>query len=580
MKKSLKISVLAIAMPFLSWAQGFTTDNTNGNLLDACGNNFVMKGMSIPLAWYVSNVNGSIAALKTNTKSNCLRIVVTTSTADNDWQTCVKNCINNKIVPMVELHDVTGSTSAADLKRMGDFWASKASFLNSTNSGGVNIQKHILINLANEWGTWQTATDGSNGNTAWRDAVVAAIKPIRDAGVKTTIVIDAVGYGQDVKSASNIQKYAKAIQTADAGYLGTGAKANLLFSIHMYCQWANGGDSNPSIVSTIKNSGVPVIVGEFGYQHDNGNGGVCDIPEQTILNTCQTAGVGWLAWSQKGNGSPVQYLDLCTDWNCSQLSTAWGATIVNGTNGTKTAVECSVFSNTSCNSSCAPTTVTPSLQVSGGTSQSISSVSVNSGTSIKLSPLPATGGTWAWSGCGNSGTAREQTIMPTSGCTAVANFTNTCGTVSSLTFTISMIGAKACCGNNASNGYAYCCTNSDPDGDGWGWENAASCVVPSSAADPDKCKEVTTNIEVDNLSNQYITITPNPCKDVLSISNLPSNTIFTYRIYSTEGKLIAQENGVSSSNNTINTSLLKPDFYILKISDQSSDVVKKFVKVD
>lgn len=577
MKKTLKISVLAIAMPFFSWAQGFTTNNTNGNLLDACGNNFIMKGINVPLAWYVSNVNGSIAALKTNTKSNCLRIVVETSTSDNAWQTTVVNCINNKIIPMVELHDVTGNTDPARLKAMGDFWASKAAFFNNTNFNGVNIKKHILINLANEWGTWQTAT---NKNTVWRDAVINAIKPMRNAGITTTIVIDAVGYGQDIDDAYNIRTYAKDIQRADNTNLGGPAnsteKSNLLFSIHMYCEWRKGGD-NIAIVNTIKSSGIPIIVGEFGYQH--ANDGSCDIDEQGIMNTCQAGGVGWLAWSQKGNSTEVAYLDLCTDWACTQLS-AWGNTTINGTNGTKTAVECSVFANTSCNTSCTPTTVSPSLQVNGGAAQAISTVSVNAGTSIKLSPLPTTGGTWTWSGCGTSGTAREQTIAPTAGCTAVANFTNTCGSVSSQSFTISMIGAKTCCGNNASNGFPYCCTNSDPDGDGWGWENSASCIVPNSAADPDKCREITTSMEVNNLSNQDISISPNPSKDVLNISNLPSNTMFTFSIYSVEGKLVVQEDRVSSSNHTINTSLLKPDFYILKISDQSSEIVRKFAKVD
>lgn len=579
MKNIINSVLLIFAISCLSWAQGFTTNNTNGNLLDACGNNFIMKGMNVPLAWYVSNVNGSIAALKTNTKSNCLRIVVQTNTADNDWQTCVRNCINNKIIPMVELHDVTGSTDAAALKRMGDFWASKASFLNSTNSNGVNIQKHILINLANEWGTWQTATNGGNGSGTWPAAVKAAIQPMRTAGIKTTIVVDAVGYGQDVQSAKNLKAYAKEIMTADGGYLGAGSIGNILFSVHMYCQWASGGDSQISTLSTIKSAGIPVIVGEFGYQHDNGNGGVCDIDEQSILNTCQTNGVGWLAWSQKGNGSPVEYLDLCTDWNCTQLS-SFGNTVINGTNGTKTAVECSVFANATCNSTCTPTIVTPSLQVNGGASQTISTVSVNSGTSIKLSPQPTTGGTWAWSGCGTSGSTREQTITPNAGCTAIASFTNTCGSISSQTFTISIIGAKTCCGNNASNGYAYCCTNSDPDGDGWGWENNLSCVVPNSAADPDKCKEVTTNFEDVNLSNKDVSIFPSPTKDFLVVSDLPSKGALTFSIYSTEGKLIIQENVNSASSFTINTISLKPNIYILKISNQESEIVRKFAKVD
>ncbi|WP_031014852.1 cellulase family glycosylhydrolase [Streptomyces sp. NRRL F-5727] len=40
-------------------------------------------------------------------------------------------------------------------------------------------------------------------------------------------------------------------------------------------------------------------------------------------------------------------------------------------------------------------------------------------------------------------------------------------------------------GGTAPNGYPYCVngSSSDPDGDGWGWENQRSCVVRGSAAD-------------------------------------------------------------------------------------------------
>lgn len=310
-------------------AQGFTTNNSNGNLIDANGNNFIMKGMNVALAYWINDVNGSIDDVRKNTNSNCLRIVVQTYTPDNVWQTAVRNCIDNNMIPMVELHDVTGNTNEDDLVRMGEWWAGKASFLTRPD-----IAKYILVNVANEWGTWQTAT--SNG-IAWRNAHIRAIKAMRDAGIKTTIVVDAVGYGQDVDDAKNLRAYGKDIQAADAGYLG--GQANLLFSIHMYCEWKKGGD-NIDIIGNIKSMGIPVIVGEFGYQH--ANDGSCDIDEQAIMDICQKHGIGWLAWSQKGNGNGVEYLDLCNDWACTSLS-AWGNTTINGRNGTKTAVTCSVF---------------------------------------------------------------------------------------------------------------------------------------------------------------------------------------------------------------------------------------------
>jgi Cellulase (glycosyl hydrolase family 5) len=115
----------------------------------------------------------------------------------------------------------------------------------------------------------------------------------------------------------------------------------------MYCEWAKDGTSKiATALPDLKKAGIPLIVGEFGYQHANGSAGVCDIDESLIVNTCQATGQGWLAWSWKGNGGGVEYLDLSNDWAGTNLS-PWGRTIVDGPNGTKTAVTASVFSASS-----------------------------------------------------------------------------------------------------------------------------------------------------------------------------------------------------------------------------------------
>ncbi len=314
----------------LAWSQGFTV--VGNELRDANGNNFIMKGINIPLAWFVSDVNNNIANIKNKTGSNCFRIVVTTSTPDNAWQSCVQNCINNKIIPMVELHDATGNNSPAELNRMALFWASKSAYLTRPD-----ISKYILINIANEWSDWfmsATAT-GTVSRVTWRDAYITAVKTIRNAGIKTTLVVDAAGYGQDNK-AQTILNYAKAVQASDPLH-------NCLFSVHMYCEWA-GNSSITTLLPAIKNAGIPIIVGEFGFQHSEGNS-ICDINESQIITTSNTNSIGWLAWSWKGNGSPVQYLDMSTDWAGNNLS-AWGNTVVNGSGGTKTAINASVFTTT------------------------------------------------------------------------------------------------------------------------------------------------------------------------------------------------------------------------------------------
>ena len=84
--------------------------------------------------------------------------------------------------------------------------------------------------------------------------------------------------------------------------------------------------------------GLCMIVGEFGWNHSDG-----DVDEEYILEYCNENSVGWLAWSWKGNGGGVEYLDLADEWDGSSLSD-WGETVVNSDLGLKkTSVKCSIF---------------------------------------------------------------------------------------------------------------------------------------------------------------------------------------------------------------------------------------------
>jgi endoglucanase len=88
--------------------------------------------------------------------------------------------------------------------------------------------------------------------------------------------------------------------------------------------------------------------------------------------------------------------------------------------------------------SCSPTAITPYLQVNGGSWQQASSVTVNSGSTVKFGPQPVQGGSWSWSGCGTSGTSREQTFTANSSCTATATYTNSCGASSTQNFNVTV----------------------------------------------------------------------------------------------------------------------------------------------
>lgn len=326
MKRLICICTIVFAVN-LSYSQGFNI--VGSQLKDANGNDFIIKGFSIPLAWFIDDINNNIENIRKNTGANCLRIVVETDTPDSSWQICVKRCIENKIIPMVELHDVTCDTNENRLLEMANFWAEKASFFNQKD-----IARYILINIANEWGNYKIA---NSDQKKWLEAYMHAITAIRDAGIKTTIVIDAPNCGQDRRNGETINNFALDLQKHDTRH-------NLLFSVHMYCEWST--ESKTSSISeglkSLKNAEIPFIVGEFGYQHDDSKGGICDISEETIINACETHGIGWLAWSWKGNNNPVSYLDLSLDWEGNNL-TKWGNTVVNSANGTKTAITATTF---------------------------------------------------------------------------------------------------------------------------------------------------------------------------------------------------------------------------------------------
>jgi len=88
---------------------------------------------------------------------------------------------------------------------------------------------------------------------------------------------------------------------------------------------------------------------------------------------------------------------------------------------------------------CTPTSITPYIQVNGGTWTQTSSATVSSGATVILGPQPTSGGSWSWSGLA-SGSTREVTITPTSSGTATATYTNASGCQSTQVFTITVTG--------------------------------------------------------------------------------------------------------------------------------------------
>jgi mannan endo-1,4-beta-mannosidase len=150
---------------------------------------------------------------------------------------------------------------------------------------------------------------------------------LRDWGINHTLVIDASDYGQRGTT----------IVAQGAGLLDFDPQHNILFSTHMYQSY----ESSQLILDVIRgaqNQNLPLIVGEFGYQHGERDGQPIPVPYEVMIDEAARVGMGYLAWSWTGNSQEVAYLDLSVDGSASNL-TAWGDDIINGLNGIRTTAQ-------------------------------------------------------------------------------------------------------------------------------------------------------------------------------------------------------------------------------------------------
>jgi len=299
---------------------------SGGRLYDRRGNDFVMRGVNNPLAWFTNRNTGALAWLDeiASTGANAVRLVwETTATNTQLLRDSVERSLQLRMVPMIEMHDVTGGTTADGLVSMARYYTETEAVKQIL----LDYEDSLLINIANEW-------SGANG--IYVQAYTEAINVFRSAGIRHTLVIDSNGFGQN---ANTVLNQGQALLTADPQH-------NLLFSVHMYEQFRNA----QTIRDTLQRAAtaqVPFIVGEFGFQHgsDNQNqGNPYAIPYDVLLEESERLGFGYLAWSWTGNGGGVEYLDLTARSGSADELSAWGDGVINGPNGIRaTAEPASIF---------------------------------------------------------------------------------------------------------------------------------------------------------------------------------------------------------------------------------------------
>ncbi|MFI1046423.1 cellulase family glycosylhydrolase [Streptomyces griseoruber] len=304
----------------------------DGRLVEANGNDFVMRGVNHAHTWYPGRLQ-SLADIKA-LGANTVRVVLAdghrwSANSASDVANVVAQCKANRLICVLEVHDTTGygeDSAAGTLDQAADYWIGLKDVL-------AGQENYVVINIGNEpWGNTDPA--------GWTAPTIAAVKKLRDAGFQHTIMVDAPNWGQDWQGV--MRANARSVYAADT----TG---NLIFSIHMYSVFDTAAEIT-DYLNAFVNAKLPLLIGEFGGPADQWG----DPDEDTMMATAQQLNLGYLAWSWSGNTDPI--LDLATAFDPTRLS-SWGQRVFNGVNGiAQTAKEATVYGGGTPADTQAPTT--------------------------------------------------------------------------------------------------------------------------------------------------------------------------------------------------------------------------------
>ena len=316
------LAALALLIPSGSAqaADGFYVSGKK--IMDANGNEFMMRGCNFSWCWQRGNESTVIPAAK-RIGCNAIRIQLSTGSkwqkcSDSELESLIQLCIDNKLIVIFNTHDETGSDNYSDLENACNFWIEKKEILNK-------YRKYVLVNVSNEWyGTW--STDG------WANGYKQAIPKLRNAGIKNMLVVDCAGYGQ----------YPTSIFEKGDEVAAYDSENNTVYSMHFY-QYAAGSDTDVyNNINSAMNISTPVIIGEFAYSHQGSS-----IAYQKIMDMAKEKGMSTLIWSWTGNSSGQEACDMFGGYDDSDWKEN-GTRLVKGTNGVQaTSVECSVFGSSS-----------------------------------------------------------------------------------------------------------------------------------------------------------------------------------------------------------------------------------------
>lgn len=296
------------------------------NIIGPCGDTLLLKGVNYaPYNWGWSPSDLRINQIGLS-GSNCVRIVwykngssgTPASTYSNITllDSVLSKCIQNKLIPIIELHDQTCQNSSSGLINLSSWFTQ-----NSIKPILLKYKHSIILNIANEalYVNW-TSNPTTSLNT-FISTYNSIITNLRNNGLNMPVMIDAPDCGTNIEALAN----------ASNALLTNDIKQNLIFSAHAYWYGYANNDSLTFLnkINYMLSKNVAFLFGEIANYQDDATLCQYSLNLSALLNICKTKKLGWIAWSWDNDGCTAR--QLTTNGNFNSLS-PYGNYIFNNSN--------------------------------------------------------------------------------------------------------------------------------------------------------------------------------------------------------------------------------------------------------
>ncbi|MDR0792351.1 MAG: T9SS type A sorting domain-containing protein, partial [Chitinophagaceae bacterium] len=315
------------------------------NILSACGNQLILKGINYAPYNWGSDPNSIEIGEIAKTGANAIRLVwsknpsyfsgsyssiydITKPAGLNYLDALLKQCADNNIIAIPELHDNTAGNGIAvdnnyaNLISTANWWIDP-DVLNILNK----YKNNIIVNIANEALLVDDDGNPTTNLNGYVETYKTIITNLRTGGCNFPLMIDAPDYGQNPsvfgRIYSNNESVAKTLNDADPLH-------NLIFSVHPYWDNQDGFPNAASITNTfdnnLKNLGYPAVLGEVGAYHEYSKRNIAAVDYSTMLQYCQNNQMGYLIW--EWDNDSYYGFEMSNDGTYNNL-TSFGNDIVN-----------------------------------------------------------------------------------------------------------------------------------------------------------------------------------------------------------------------------------------------------------